>query len=100
MKRLILTGIVKYQSKTIARTREAVPYKPGMHDFGCEYPFTKNAWINAYEGYYFGRLTINDDYTIDYLDMHFKIPKDGTVTLQQRFVEQTIFVIIHLDSTN
>ena len=94
MKRLVLTAVVKTKGKAKVRIKEAVPYEPGLYDFGNQYPFIKNVWINEFDGYYMGRMIINDDYSIDYLNEHFYIPEGCTVTIEKRFIRRTVFIII------
>lgn len=97
MKRLVLTAIVKTGDSIKVRVKEAVPYKPGLYDFGCEYPFIKNVWLNEFDGYYMGRIVINNDLSIDYLNEHFLIPCGCTVTIERRFIRTTIFIIIQVE---
>lgn len=100
MKRLLLTAVVKRCNSVKVRAREAVPYEPGLYDFGCEFPFIKNVWLSVYDGYYMGRIVVNDDYSIDYLDEHFRIPNGGTVTIEHRFVQMVVYIIIQVEDVD
>lgn len=95
--RLIITASIKYPNKTIDRAKEAVPYLPGEYDFGYEYPFSKNIWLSMEKGYFFGRMTINEDYSIDYMCRRFFLPESGTITLEEALPGRSISITITLD---
>ncbi len=97
--RLIISAAIKYPDKIMERGKEAVPYLPGEYDFGYEYPFSKNIWLSVEKGYFFGRMTINEDYSIDYMCRQFFLPESGTITLEEALPGRTIIITITLDKT-
>ncbi len=87
MYRLVITARIFYPSenRTIPLARVAIPYEAGMHDFAYDFPFVKSMWLDPFEIYSFGCLTINDDYSIEYLDEVFTIPLEGVYTVVKEF---------------
>ena len=98
MYRLVITAriYIAEQDRLIPMAKVALPYQPGLHDFAYDFPFVKSMWVDLYEIYSFGCITINDDFSIEYMDEVFKIPLDGIYTVEKAFVGRTYSITFEI----
>jgi len=101
MYRLVITArtYIPSEDRIIPSAKVAIPYEPGFYDFAYDFPFVKDMWLGDFEIYSFGRLTINEDYSIEYLDEVFTIPLEGVYTVEKAFVYRTFRITFEIFPT-
>lgn len=101
MYRLVITARthIPSEDRMIPNARVVIPYEPGSYDFAYDFPFVKDVWLGDFDIYNFGRLIINDDYSMKYLDEVFTMPLDGVYTVAVPFVYRTYRITFEIFPT-